>query len=140
MQKIYYCVIERSYAERVLKEHPDGVERLFKLFDKAPAPISVIHETSKDNIEKLGYCMGLALNTNECQGSPDCFVFATSGNVYHHSYKNRPEITSVVLTMDKNEDKDYYTRILEHILDVIDAEYDNEYEVTLQIRGIEDEK
>lgn len=140
MQKIYYCVIERSYAERVLKEHPDGVERLFKLFDKAPAPISVIHETSKDNIEKLGYCMGLALNTNECQGSPDCFVFATSGNVYHHSYKNRPEITLVALTMDKNEDKDYYKRILEHILDVIDAEYDKEYEVTLQIRGIEDEK
>lgn len=140
MQKIYCCVIERAYAERVLKEHPDGVERLFKLFDKAPAPISVIHETSKDDIEKLGYCMGLALNTNECQGSPDCFVFATSGGVKYHSYKNRPEITLVALTMDKNEDKDYYTRILEHILDVIDAEYDKEYEVTLQIRGIEDEK
>lgn len=140
MQKIYCCVIERAYAERMLKEHPDGVERLFKLFDKAPAPISVIHETSKDDIEKLGYCMGLALNTKELQNSPDCFVFATSGNVYHHSYKDKPETTSVVITMDKNEDKDYYTRILEHILDVIDAEYDKEYEVTLQIRGIEDEK
>ena len=42
--------------------------------------------------------------------------------------------------MDKNEDKDYYTRILEHILDVIDAEYDKEYEVNMQIRGIKDEK
>lgn len=140
MQKIYCCVIERAYAERVFQEHPDGVERLFKLFDKAPAPISVIHETSKDDIEKLGYCMGLTLNTKELQGSPDCFVFATSGNVYHHSYKNRPEITLVALTMDKNEDKDYYTRILEHILDVIDAEYDKEYEVNMQIRGIKDEK
>lgn len=75
MQKIYCCVIERAYAERVLKEHPDDVERLFKLFDKAPAPISVIHETSKDDIEKLGYCMGLALNTKELQNSPDCFCY-----------------------------------------------------------------
>ena len=83
MQKIYCCVIERSYAERVSKKYPDDVERLFKLFDKAPAPISVIHEISKDDIEKLGYCMGLALNTKELQNSPDCFVFATSGNVYH---------------------------------------------------------
>lgn len=94
MQKIYCCVIERAYAERVFQEHPDGVERLFKLFDKAPAPISVIHETSKDDIEKLGYCMGLTLNTKELQGSPDCFVFATSGSVNYHSYKNKPETTS----------------------------------------------
>mgnify|MGYP000164057904 CR=1 FL=1 len=83
--------------------------------------------------------MGLALNTKSSKFTCICFV-STSGNVYHHSYKDKPETTSVVITMDKNEDKDYYTRILEHILDVIDAEYDNEYEVNMQIRGIKDEK
>lgn len=140
MQKVYCCVIERSYAENLLKQQPETAEKVFAMFAKAPSPISAIHEISKDGIEKLGYCLGYSFNVQEFMGAPSCTVFATSGTVRYYTYDDKPETTFVMITMDKNEDKDYYTRILEHILDCIDAEYDNEYEVTMQIRGIKNEE
>lgn len=141
MQKVYCCVIERSYAKKLLEVHPENSNELITKFDTAPAPISIVREISKDDADKLGYYLGVFVNSCESDfKAPECFVFATSGNVHHHAYKDKPETTHVMITMDKNEDKKYYKRILEHILDCIDAEYDNEYEVTMQIRGIKNEE